>query len=781
MARMTGMTGGGVAADVSLGRVLAGRYRLSGLIGEGGMARVYRAVDQTLDRAVAVKVLHPDLAADERLVGRFHAEATLGATLTHPDLIRVYDTGLDDGLRFIVMELVTGDTLHDILLDRTSLPPARAVEIVTHVCSALAAVHERGVVHGDVKPANIMVTASGQVKLIDFGTARPAGGAAPTSADPDDKIVLATRAYCSPELMSGGPVDGRSDVYSLGLVLYRSLTGELPGRTAEHETGDERPAVPANVPANVLAAARRATAAEPADRQQSVRELRAELTGAAPGPATGPATGHTKPLPPGDPSPLHHRDGRPDEPPEARRRRPARRSLPLPLRLAALTGLVMAAALMVVVGLTLQISRSHLDGELRQRLDGAARSFDQGPARRISAQPDALTVEAQRWLAAQAFPDDQVVAVRTNRDEVLTSSGGLNLLRVPQEAALLHAEEPRWWNLTGADRTSYLALTIPLVGQGGQQVGTLVAVAGKSRSAATWRALLSTAVAASVVGLVFAAVLAFIMMRRALRPLSRISGQVAAIQASGDLSRRVAEDGPNDEVGRLATAFNGMLGRLDDTVRSQRRFVADASHELRTPLTVAKGQLELAAGDQAEVRQALAVADTELDRMGRIVQELLLLAKLDEGLPLASEPVEVELILQEALLRGLGTARREATVNVDPDLFVLADRDRLLQVLSNLVTNAVQHAGPDAHLTLRAHAGQMVAIEVHDDGTGIAAADLPHVFDRFYRSRTQPGGAGLGLAIAASIVRAMGGRITVTSTPGAGTTFTILLASAAKG
>lgn len=744
---------GEVATEVSLGRVLAGRYRLSGLIGEGGMARVYRAVDQTLDRPVAVKILHPDLAADERLVRRFQAEATLGATLTHPDLVRVYDTGIDDGLRFIVMELVTGDTLHDVLLDQTPPPPARTVEIVTRVCAALAAVHERGIVHGDVKPANIMVTESGQVKLIDFGTARAAGGAAPTDADAE--IVLATRAYCSPELMSGGPVDGRSDVYSLGLVLYRMLTGELPGRTADR-------AEPA-VPPHLLTAARRATAPEPADRHQSVRELRAELMG---GTARAAETGHTKPLPP--------QAERPSAP------RATRRSLPLPLRLAALTALVMAAALMVVVGLTLQISRGHLDGELRQRLEGAARSFDQGPAQRISTDPNALPAEAQRWLAAQAFPDDQVVAVRSDRGGVLTSSGGLDLARVPRAAELLRAQESRWWSLTGADRTSFLALTVPLE-QNGRQTGTLVAVTGKTRSAATWRALLSTTVAASLVGLVFAAVLAFVMMRRALRPLSRISGQVAAIQASGDPSRRVAEDGPNDEVGRLAAAFNRMLGRLEDTVRSQRRFVADASHELRTPLTVAKGQLELAAAepDQAEVRQALAVADTELDRMGRIVRELLLLAKLDEGLPLASEPIEVELILQEALLRGLGTARRTATVDVDPDLFVRADRDRLLQVLSNLVTNAVQHAGPDARIALRAQRrNDMVAIEVHDDGTGIAAADLPHVFDRFYRSRTQPGGAGLGLAIAASIVRAMDGHITATSDPANGTTFTVLLPTA---
>ncbi|HEU5159005.1 MAG TPA: ATP-binding protein [Streptosporangiaceae bacterium] len=762
---------GTVTGDISLGRVLAGRYRLSGLIGAGGLARVYRAVDEALQRRVAVKVLHPHLTADERIVRAFKAEATLGAALAHPDVVRVYDAGLDGEPHFIVMELVPGDTLHDLLLDRTSLPPARTAEIAIGVCSALAAVHDRGVVHGDVKPANIMITESGQVKLIDLGTARAAG-----DASGEHELVLATRAYCSPEQLSGGPMDGRSDVYSLGLVLHRMLTGALPGRAAAD--GDDP-----GPPPRLLAVVERATAPEPAGRHQSVRELRADLTRALHG---GPALQadephgdgcHTKPLPPRVRPPAPHQDDEPVATPTP----PRRRALPLPVRLAALTALVMAAALMVVIGLTLQITRNHLEGELRQRLDVAARSFEQGPARRIDGRPDALAVEAQRWLAAQAFPDDQVVAVRTDLGEVLTTSGGLDLRRVPQAPALLRSSQSRWWRLTGGDRTSFLALTVPLL-RGGRPAGTFVVVAEETRTAATWRTLLTTAAAAGAIGLVLAAVLAFVMMRRALRPLSRISGQVAAIQASGDLSRRVAEDGPNDEVGRLAAGFNRMLGRLDDTVRSQRRFVADASHELRTPLTVAKGRLELAAGepDPGEVREALAVADTELDRMARIVQELLLLAKLDEGLPLASEPVEVELIAQEALLRGLRTARREATVHVDPDLFVPADRDRLLQVLSNLVTNAVQHAGADARIALRAarRADGLVAIEVHDDGTGIAPADLPHVFDRFYRSRTEPGGAGLGLAIAASIVRAMGGRITVASTPREGTTFTVLLPSA---
>jgi signal transduction histidine kinase/tRNA A-37 threonylcarbamoyl transferase component Bud32 len=742
----------GAVGHVSLGSVLASRYYLSELIGEGGMARVYRATDRALDRTVAVKILHPDLARDERLRTRFQREAAHSAALTHPAVIRVYDTGAEDGLPFIVMELVSGWTIRDLLDEQTVLPPARAVKITIRVCSALAAAHERGIVHGDIKPSNIILTDSGQVKVIDFGSA---SSTAPQGVDVGD-VVLATRAYCSPEQGRGQAVDVRSDIYSLGLVLHRMLTEESPA---------------ADLPPSLRSVVRRATAVDPADRYQSARELRADLVRAGLEPAADDPDDNqesalTKPLPPDN-------GGRAEEPPDPSPRRPSR-SLPLPVRLAAVNALVVAAALLIALGLTLQITRSHMQGELRDRLATVAQSYEQGPAAR-STQPAGLRSETWRWLAAQALPDDAAVAVRTDQGEVLTS-GGLTFQDVPRSFELLSARESRWWNLTGGD-TNYLALTVPLE-RDGRSAGTLVVVAGQARANATWRTLLSTAGLASVVGLAIAALLAFVTVRRTLRPLSRMSNQVDSIQTEDDLSRRVGGDGPRDEVGRLAAAFNRMLTRLEDTVRSQRRFVSDASHELRTPLTVAKGQLDLAVGenDPAESRHALDLVDVELDRMGRIVGELLLLAKLDEGLPLAREPVEVELILQEALLRGLQTERREATVEVDPGLHALADRDRLLQVLSNLVTNAVQHAGENARLVLRAgqRDGQVV-IEVSDDGQGIPPEDMPHVFDRFYRSQARPGGTGLGLAIAASITRAMAGQITVRSHPGRGTTFTVLL------
>ena len=462
-----------------------------------------------------------------------------------------------------------------------------------------------------------------------------------------------------------------------------------------------------------------------------------------------------------------------------------RASLSLAVRLSGTTAMVVAAALLAVFGLTTQIARHHLAAALDERLRASVDSFRAGPAGRVTA-PGQLPAEATRWLSAQAFASDEVVAVHPVGGDVLTSTGGLDLRDLPPD--LLNADRTRWWDLSTRDGP-VRALTVPLL-LGGRRIGTLVAAASRVPVDATLRALLSSIAWASAVGLAFATLLAFGAVRRTLGPLLRMSRQVDEIHAAGDLTRRVGPLGPRDEVGRLGEGFNRLLGRLDDAFRSQRRFVSDASHELRTPLTVARGQIELALAEFAP--EALTAAVVELDRMGRIVEELLLLARLDEGLPLRREPVEVELVVEEALLRGLrlpaptgsaggaGAARAErpARVDAEPGLFALADPDRLLQVVSNLVVNAVQHAGDAATLTITTRrTGAEVAIEVTDTGPGIRPEDLPHVFDRFYRG-TGRGGAGLGLAIADSLTRAMAGRLAVRSTVGEGTAFTVHLPAA---
>lgn len=458
------------------------------------------------------------------------------------------------------------------------------------------------------------------------------------------------------------------------------------------------------------------------------------------------------------------------------------RVVPISIRIVGICALLLAAALLVAAGLTYRQTRTHLTRQLDRRLSASVTSFQEGPAQAV-ANPDQLGDQARAWLAAQAFPSDQVVAVRTQAGEVLTSTGGLRLGEIERSRELLTATESRWYDLDGDDN-HVRAVTVPLV-LNGEPAGTIVAAADRAEVDDTLSAVLSSVALASGIALVVVSALAFAAVRRTLRPLARMAGEVQAIEVSSDHSQRVTHDGPADEVGHLADSFNQMLGSLETTYRSQQQFLSDASHELRTPLTVARGQLELLADELGDTstRRALGTATDEIDRMGRIVEDLLLLARLDEGLPLAGQPVEVELVLREALLRGTQGAPRDARVDTEPGVTALADPDRLLQVVTNLVTNAVQHADADATLTLSAgRAGERVVLRVADSGPGIPPEDLPHIFERFHRGEPAgtdaPGGTGLGLAIVASLVRAMGGDVDVQSVPGQGTAFTVSLPAA---
>ncbi len=454
-------------------------------------------------------------------------------------------------------------------------------------------------------------------------------------------------------------------------------------------------------------------------------------------------------------------------------------TLPLFVRLAATYALIVAATLIVVAGLTVQITRTYLMRTLDGRLASAVRSFQEGPSRLVG-RPEDLAPAARAWLAAHAFSQDEVAAVRTSTGELLTSVGGMNLYEVPGVRDLLLSSESRLVRVPGKDGP-VRALAVPLV-RDGRQVGTVLVATYETPVERTVREIFLGILWASVVGLAFATALGIAAVRRTIQPLHRMLREVEAIQATGDLSKRVASGGPRDEVGRLAEGFDRMLARLEEAFRSQQRFLSDASHELRTPLAVAKGHLELLEHEiqQAESRRSLAIAGEELERMRRVVEDLLLLARLDEGMRLARQPVEAELIVREALLRAMLLGQRPVSIQVEPGLYALADADRLLQVLTNLLSNAIQYAGRDAGIAIVALRDRhRVIFKVSDTGPGIPPEDLPHVFERFYRGSTargaSPGGTGLGLAIAASLVQAMGGEITVQSAPEVGTTFTVSL------
>jgi serine/threonine protein kinase len=272
------------AGPTAPGRVLAGRYRLDALIARGGMAEVWSATDRVLGRPVAVKLLHPHLADDADLRARFHHEAIAAARLTHPSIVATFDTCNDAGTEGIVMELVRGRTLRQYLDERGHLEPVETVHIGSEVASALACAHRAGIVHRDVKPANILLSDDGRVLVTDFGIAKVLDDADVTRTS----TVLGTTKYLAPEQVEGSPVDVRTDVWALGAVLYECATGVAPFRadnpTALALARLQRDPLPAStvrpgVPPSLDAVLARAMQRTPDRRYATADALRAALLG----------------------------------------------------------------------------------------------------------------------------------------------------------------------------------------------------------------------------------------------------------------------------------------------------------------------------------------------------------------------------------------------------------------------------------------------------------------------------------------------------------------------
>jgi beta-lactam-binding protein with PASTA domain/tRNA A-37 threonylcarbamoyl transferase component Bud32 len=281
-------------------RLLGGRYELDGVVGRGGMAEVYRARDLRLDRVVAVKTLREDLARDATFQARFRREAQSAASLNHPSIVAVYDTGEDNSsysaVPFIVMEYVDGRTIRDLLRDDRRLLPERALEITDGILRALDYSHRNGIVHRDIKPGNVMLTRHGEIKVMDFGIARAVADTQATMTQTAQ--VIGTAQYLSPEQARGERVDARSDIYAVGCVLYELLTGRPPF------TGDspvaiayqhvrENPVPPTRVDPELPAWADnivlRAMAKDPAQRYQSAADMRGDIQRALSGyPVAGP-------------------------------------------------------------------------------------------------------------------------------------------------------------------------------------------------------------------------------------------------------------------------------------------------------------------------------------------------------------------------------------------------------------------------------------------------------------------------------------------------------------
>jgi serine/threonine protein kinase len=274
------------------------RYRLVRPLGSGGMADVFLAHDSILDRNVALKVMSTRYASDDEFVERFKREAQSAAALSHPNIVSIFDRGAsEDGTYYIAMEYLPGGTLKDRIMRKGALPARTAAAVALQIAEALQAAHERGVIHRDIKPHNILITESGDVKVTDFGIARAASSSTMTRTG----SILGTAHYISPEQAMGEHVGPSSDLYSLGVVLYEMLTGELPydadtplGIAMKHVNGHLRQPKEVNpsVPAGINAITCRLLAKDPEDRYASDAELIEDLERVATG--LGPASATTE-------------------------------------------------------------------------------------------------------------------------------------------------------------------------------------------------------------------------------------------------------------------------------------------------------------------------------------------------------------------------------------------------------------------------------------------------------------------------------------------------------
>ncbi len=343
---------------------------------------------------------------------------------------------------------------------------------------------------------------------------------------------------------------------------------------------------------------------------------------------------------------------------------------------------------------------------------------------------------------------------------------------------------------TSVYRDSYLSwghlrvLTVPLQA-GGRHIGTLQVAANMNLFDLARQSLLEIIIIIAVIAIILAFVVSWFVIGQALAPLSAITGMASQIIHADDLSQRIPLRGRGkDEIGRLISAFNEALERLEHIFASQQRFLADVSHELRTPLTVIKGNVDLMRRIKQVDEESLATIEDEADRLTRLVGNLLLEAQAESGrLPLHFAPVELDTLLLEVFkeMRVLARDRVNIKLTEIDQIVINGDRDRLKQVLINLVSNAIKYTPPGGSVYLSlSRIGDNARVIVRDTGQGISSEDIPHIFERFFRAeksrtRSKSGGFGLGLSISAWIVDHHGGRIEVDSAENKGSTFCIYL------
>jgi two-component system, OmpR family, sensor kinase len=388
-------------------------------------------------------------------------------------------------------------------------------------------------------------------------------------------------------------------------------------------------------------------------------------------------------------------------------------------------------------------------------------------------------------MPALDLPTDLYVQVWDRDEELRASSPNIAMFSEPLDPGAISSTIPVYRNVVPGG-VPLRVLTVPLaIGEriiGVLQVGSIVSVIEAMQTTLLTVLIIGTLIAISVAGLA-----GWFTTNRALSPLEDVTQTALQITRADDLSHRIPYHGsPNDEVGQLILAFNQTLSRLESLFNTQRRFMADVGHELRTPLTVIKGNVGLMRRIGETDEESLAGIENEVDRLTRLVGDLLLLAQAESGkLPLDTRLVELDTLLLEVLqqMRILAGERLKLKLGEIDQILVCGDKDRLKQVMVNLIGNAINYTPAGGEVMVGVGKSDNLArITISDTGPGISPEDLPHIFERFYRaekSRTRSihssKGFGLGLSIAYWIVNNHGGKIDVNSTVGEGTTFCVWL------
>lgn len=390
--------------------------------------------------------------------------------------------------------------------------------------------------------------------------------------------------------------------------------------------------------------------------------------------------------------------------------------------------------------------------------------------------------------AFQGLREREIVRVLDHQGNLVASPFGVVEEALPLSATGLQTlrSEKEWWEISSAQNGRLLIYNRPIIAEG-QVIFIVQAARSLAERDQSLAALSTTLFIASLLTIVIAFGIGWVLSGYTLRPIQRITQTAQEIGNESDFSRRVNYSGPNDEIGQLAKTFNSMLSRLQEAYQRvsqalsmQREFVAEVSHELRTPLTTVRGNLDLLRRDpplaEAEQEDVLTDLVDESDRLIRLVNELLILARADAGRNLVQEPVAMSPLIEEACRQAQQLDQSREIITSVQEVTVLGDRDALKQVILILLDNALKHTqGP---VTVSSEStGDKVLISVRDSGPGMPPEMLDHVFDRFYRGETEPPvpGFGLGLPIAKALVEGQGGTIAIESQPGNGSIVRIRL------